>query len=176
MAHAAAAIIDADAATTNTTHSSIGQGHPTSLAARKLSANRLSIVDRLAARSVTGRSLHILVHQHYGYRLHLEWSGGGDCQNASRFMERQFDMSCQSQSFCTQLCHRGLDGLCTCIYESHNFHPHQRAPRCLREPLLLSQKLLAQPKLWIKAKQDLGGGPHCGCKITSSAITWMDVK
>jgi hypothetical protein len=39
-------------------------------------------VDRLAARSVTGQSLDIRVHQHIGYRVHFEWDGG-------RAMERR---------------------------------------------------------------------------------------
>ena len=74
-----------DAATT--THASIGQGNPSSLPCRRVSTNRLSIVDRLAARSLTGRGLQILVHQHYGYRLHLEWSDASGSRDSSRFME-----------------------------------------------------------------------------------------
>jgi len=62
---------------TTTTRANTGHGNPSSLPCRRISANRLSIVDRLAARSVTGRGLQILAHQHFGYRLHLEWSGNG---------------------------------------------------------------------------------------------------
>jgi hypothetical protein len=44
-----------------------GIGRPHSLPVRRISAHRPSIVDRLAARSVTGQSLDILIHQHIGY-------------------------------------------------------------------------------------------------------------
>jgi hypothetical protein len=39
-----------------------GVGRPHSLPIRKISTNRSSIVDRLAARSVTGQSLDIHIH------------------------------------------------------------------------------------------------------------------
>jgi hypothetical protein len=64
-----------------------GVGRHHSLLARKISAHRPSIVDRLAARSVTGQSLDIHVHQHVGYRVHFEWDKG------SKAMERHFHMN-----------------------------------------------------------------------------------
>jgi hypothetical protein len=48
-----------------------GMGTPHSLPIRRISTQRPSIVERLAARSVTGQSLQIHVHQHFSYRLHL---------------------------------------------------------------------------------------------------------
>jgi hypothetical protein len=63
-----------------------GVGRPHSLRARKISAHRPSIVDCLAARSVTGQSLDIRVHQHVGYRVHIDWDNG------SKAMERRFHM------------------------------------------------------------------------------------
>jgi len=53
-------------------------------------------------------------------------------------------MSGEAETFCTELCSRGLEGLCTCVYEEYNMSPHERAPRCLREPLIQSQKYLSQ--------------------------------
>ena len=131
-------------ATATTTHASTGRGNPSSLPCRGISANRLSIVDRLATRSVTGRGVQIFVHLHCGYRLHHEWSGGSGSRDSSRFMERRFYMSGEAETFCTELCSRGLEGLCTCVYEEYNMSPHERAPRCLREPLIQSQKYLSQ--------------------------------
>ena len=85
---------------------SIGQGNPSLLACRRVLKQRLSIVDRLAGRSVTGRGLQILVHQHHGRHLHLEWSGGSSSGRLwkwsggitgrlywSRFTKRQFVVS-----------------------------------------------------------------------------------
>ena len=106
------------AATTTFTHTSTGRGNPRSLLCRRVSANHLSIVDRLIARSVTGQGPQIPVHQHYGYRLHLEWRGSSS-RVSSRFMERRFLMACEAETFCTELCSYGLEGLCTCVYDGY---------------------------------------------------------
>jgi len=42
----------------------------------------------------------------------------------------------EAQSFCTELCDLGLEGLGTCVYEGYNISPHERAPTCRRAPLL----------------------------------------
>jgi hypothetical protein len=134
------------------THTSTGRGNPHSFLCRRVSANRLSIMDRLTARSVTGQGLQILVHQHYGYRLLLEWRGS--CSRvSSRFMERRFLMACEAERFYTELCSYGLEGLCTCVYEGYYMSTHVRAPRCLRKPLMQSQKYLLKPTWWLKALQ-----------------------
>jgi hypothetical protein len=75
-----------------------------SLSILKISAQRPSIMDRLAARSVTGQSLVIRVHQHIGYRVHFEWNGGNDAKDKYRVMERRFFMYSEAQTFCTELC------------------------------------------------------------------------
>jgi hypothetical protein len=155
------------AATTTFKHVSTCQGNPHSLLCRRVSANRLSILDRLTARSVTGQGLQILVHQHYAYRLHLEWRGRGS-RVSSRFMERRFLMSRETETFCTELCSYGLEGLCTCVYEGYYMSKLVRARRCLRKPLMLSQEYLLKPTWWLKAKQDTSDGTHCGCCILSS--------
>jgi len=67
-----------------------GMGKPHSKLIQKVSSQRPTIVDRLAARSVRAQSLRILVHQHFGYRIHFEWNGGSSDNVSSRFMERRF--------------------------------------------------------------------------------------
>jgi hypothetical protein len=116
-----------------------------------VSANRLSIVDRLTARSVTGQGVQILVHQHYGYRLHLAWKGSRS-RVSSRFVERRFLTAYDPETFCTELCRYGLEGLCVCVYKEYYMSIHVRA-RLLREPLIQSQKYLLKPKWWLKALQ-----------------------
>jgi len=150
-------------------------GNPYSLPCCRVSANRLSIEDRLTARSVTGQGLQILIHQHYGYRLHLDWRGSSSSRVPSRFMERRFLMSGAAETFCTELCCYGLEGLCTCVYEGCYMFTHVRAPRCLRKPLMQSQEYLLQPKWWLKAMQDTSDGTHCGCRISSSyMLEWRN--
>ena len=102
---------DADAAAAAPAHESLGQGNPSSLLCSTLSARRLSIVDRLAARSLTGRGLNIHVQQHFGYRLHLEWSGDPNNHRLARFMERRVHRWDRTKSFASQLCTLGIEGL-----------------------------------------------------------------
>ena len=156
-------------------HESWGQGNPSSLQSRTLSARRLSIVDRLAARSLTGRGLDIHVHQHFGLRLHLQWSGDPNNHRSERFMERRFHRWDQTTSFASQLCSRGIQGLCTCVYEAAYQPPHDKAPRCLQRPLYDSQKYILLPPCELKIMEDNAVFNMCGCKITSAPtqrLTW----
>ena len=154
---------------TTTTRANTGHGNPSSLPCRRISADLLSIVDRLAARSVTGQGLQILPHQYVGYRLHLEWSGNGSRnRDSSRFMERRFYFFTEAESFCTELCDHGIDGLCTCIYDGRNINPQERAPTCRRAPLYNSQKYLLLPKWQLSHMEDVAVETLCGCDITSS--------
>jgi len=156
-------------------HESLGQGNPSSLQSRTRSARRLSIVDRLAARSLTGRGLDIHVHQHFGYRLHLEWSGDPNNHRSHRFMERRFHRWDQTKSFASQLCSRGIEGLCTCVYDASYQPPRDKAPRCLRGPFYASQELVIMPTHELKILEDYAIFNMCGCKITSAPterLTW----
>jgi len=111
-----------------------GMGNPHSKLIHRVSSQRPSIVDRLAARSVTALSLQILVHQHFGYRVHLEWNGGNSSRVSSRFMERRFFMHYDAQTFCIELRRKGLEGLCSCMYGIyHTFIP--------KKPLAVSESL-----------------------------------
>jgi len=162
------------ATTTTFTHTRVQVGESHSLLCRRVSTNRLSIVDRLTTRLVTEHGLQILVHQHYVYLLHLEWKGGSS-RVSSKFMERRFLMSGEAHSFCTELCSHGLEGLCTCVSEGYYLFTHVRAPRCLREPLMQSQKYLLKQKLWLKALQDTSNVTRSGCRISSSyMLEWRD--
>jgi len=157
-----------DASAAAAAHESLGQGNHSSLQSRTLSARRLSIVDRLAARSLTGRGLHIHVHQHFGYRLHLEWSGDPNNTRSARFMERRFHRWDQTKSFSSQLCSLGIEGLCTCVYEASYQPPHAKAPRCRRGPFYASQKHLLLPKHELKSMEDYAVFNLCECNITST--------
>jgi len=147
----------------------VGQGNPSSPASRTLSARLLSIVDRLASRSLTGQGLRILVHQHFGYRLHLEWSDSSSRDASSRFMERRFESWNDAESFATEICSLGYEGLCTCMYLGHNWAPHAKAPKCYRAPFYSSQKYLLLPKSELKSLEDMAVHTLCSCNITSAS-------
>jgi hypothetical protein len=144
-----------------------GVGRSHSLPTRKISTHRPSIVDRLAARSVTGQSLNIHVHQHVGYRVHFEWDRG------TKAMERRFHMHSDAETFCEELCKFGLEGLCTCVYETYHSFTPENTPRCLHGPFYPSQKYLLEPKWWLKFMEESSVADLCGCKISSSkTIEW----
>jgi len=131
-----------------------GMGNPHSKLIQRVSSQSPSIVDRLAARSVTAHRLQILVHHHYGYRVHFEWNGGNSGNVSSRFMERLFFMYSDAQTFCIELCRKGLEGLCTFVYgDYHTFIP-EKAPRCLRETFYPSQKYFLKTKWWLKSLEE----------------------
>jgi len=147
-----------------------GAGQPQLIAeSHTISTHHLSIVDRLAARSLTGRCLQILVHQHFGYCLHLEWSGDPNNERSTKFMERRFHRWDATESFSSQLCSLGLKGLCTCAYEA-SYQPHNaKAPKCRRGPLYASRKHLLLPKWELKSMEDYAVFNLCECNITSTA-------
>jgi hypothetical protein len=116
-----------------------GLGRPHSLTIRKISAKRPSIVDRLAAQSVTGQSLDIRVHKHIGYRVHFEWDG-------SRIMERRFFSCSDAVTFCIELCIYGLEGLCSCVYGAYHSYIPGKAHYCRLRPSYPSHKYHKYPK------------------------------
>ena len=145
-----------------------GMGNPHSQLIQRVTSQRPSIVDRLAARSITARSLQIRVHQHFGYRIHFEWNGGSSGNVSSRFMERRFMMHSDTQTFCIQLCKKGLEGLCSCVYGNYHTGIPAKAPRCLRQPYYPTQKYLLKPKWWLKSLEDGEAENLCKCSISSS--------
>jgi len=147
-----------------------GIGNPHSKLIQRVSSQRPSIVDRLAARSVTALSLQLLAHQHFGYRIHLEWNGCSSSRVSSRFVERRFFMHFDAQTFCIELCSKGLEGLCACMYGDYNTFIPQKAPRCLREPFRPSQKYSLKPKWWLKSLEEIEEENLCECSIFSTAI------
>jgi hypothetical protein len=93
-----------------------GQAHSASCLLRTLSLRSPSIIHRLQVQSLTGQSLGIRVHQHYGYRLHATWNKlptKHQPHNYLRAIERRFPTYASMEPFCTGL--QTLEGLCTCI-------------------------------------------------------------
>jgi hypothetical protein len=70
-----------------------------------------SVVQRLALREVSGQSLNLSVHQHFGFRLHCEWTGAF----GNRSFERRFRTYEAVLEFCTRINTRTLEVVCTCI-------------------------------------------------------------
>jgi hypothetical protein len=128
--------------------------------------HRTSIVDRLAARSATGQSLDIRVHQHIGYRVHFEWDGG-------RATERRSFMYSDAQTFCIEHCKCGLEGVWSCNYrDCHSFIPAKNHSLSTGT-FLPTQKYCEIPKWWIKSLKEMSDVDFCECNVSSRAtLDW----
>jgi hypothetical protein len=95
---------------------SLGQGNSCSKSHHALNDFNLSIIKRLAYRSLCGQPLHIQIHQHFGYRIHLTWTRlGRERKEERRAIEGAFLMEEEAGNFCYQLVKGGLDGISACI-------------------------------------------------------------
>jgi len=89
-----------------------------------------NIVARLTSRSITGHTLHIQVHQHYGFEFHL-------VLRDDSCIRRICESATLARRVCSQL-ERGLVGLCSCVFDDRRELPFPgKVQSCLRAlPLL----------------------------------------
>jgi hypothetical protein len=93
------------------------QGALRSRASSRRMFSAVSFVQRLALREVSGQSLHLSVHQHFGFRMHSEWSG----TFGNRSIERLFRTYETVRTFCAFINTLTLEGVCTCITHRDEF-------------------------------------------------------
>ena len=74
------------------------------------SVSASDILTRLASRAITGHTLPIQVHQHYGLEFHLVLT------DDSPFIRRGCYTGKDALLICTQL-ERQLEGLCSCMFD-----------------------------------------------------------
>ena len=103
-----------------------------------------SIITRLAFRSLTGQSLHIEVHQHYGFSFHFNWQFIRDCVSYETCMEREYVKFRDVDECLDQLKRRLIEGLYSCIYGG------DEAELCFRTPPLQSDYDLTISISWAK--------------------------
>jgi hypothetical protein len=105
------------------------QGYSSSKSFRRISNyNNSSIVQKRISRSIAALPLHISVHQHYGYRVHLNWF----CtQDAERFIQRMFPWGIDC--FCEELTDGGARGLCECVCDVVPEFLEDNLEPCFRE-------------------------------------------
>jgi len=89
-----------------------------------------NIVASLNSRSITGHTLPVQVHQHYGFEFHLILRDGS-C------IHRICESATLARRVCSQL-ERGLVGLCSCVFDDRRELPFPgNVEPCLRAlPLL----------------------------------------
>ena len=74
-----------------------------------------NIIGCLISRSIAGHSLHIQVHQHYGFEFHL-------VLRDDSCIRRICEMATRARRVCSQL-ERGLVGLCSCVFDDRRELP-----------------------------------------------------
>jgi len=90
---------------------SLGMGYRHSETNRSLqSASASNILTRLASRAITGHTLPIQVHQHYGTEFHMVLTDDSACIRRCCLTARA------ALLICTQL-ERKLEGLCSCMFD-----------------------------------------------------------
>ena len=70
-----------------------------------------NIVRRLGHRALTGRGLGVIVHQHYGYRIHYELRG----EFGSRSFEQRYPGYQPCQQACADMVRGSPGDLCECM-------------------------------------------------------------
>ena len=131
-----------------------GLGNSSSRQCRSLSAISASIVTILASRALTGNCLHLSIHQHLGYSVHVTWGIGTDVtlryhSVAGTCFARRLDTDEHCDAFCKELKRNPIDGLCDCIgsmeYMLRLLRSLNRIHRCHIYPLP-SVETMSKPK------------------------------
>jgi hypothetical protein len=79
--------------------------------ARRMDAASSIVHQMLTQREHSGRNLGVLVHQHFGYRVHYTWEG----TFGSRSFERRFESYDSVSDFCSTVETGTPEGLCSCV-------------------------------------------------------------
>jgi len=89
---------------------SVGMGYRQSEMNRSLQTTSASnILTRLASRAITGHTLRIQMHEHYGLQFHLVLTDDSSCIRRSCYTGKD------TLLICAQL-ERQMEGLCSCMF------------------------------------------------------------
>ena len=153
-----------------------GLGKSSSRMCLSLSAINASIVTRLASRALTGKCLHLNIHQHLGFSVHVTWRISADVtmkyySATERCFARCFDTNDEYDAFCEELKQIPIDGLCDSMgymeYMLRLLQALNRIHRCHLYPLPTAETM-DKPK-WKRRALESDGLFRCPCPISSSA-------
>jgi hypothetical protein len=88
-----------------------GQGALYSRASLRGRSSASNFVQRQALREVSGQSMHLILHQHFGFRMHCEWNGAF----GTRIFESHFKGRRGVSAFCAAINAHTLEGVSSCI-------------------------------------------------------------
>jgi len=147
------------------TERSVGQGNLRS--PRTLSPAGSSIVQRLAKRSISGRGLNVRVHQHHGWRLHLEWTDGHESR---RCFQRYFTSLEAVDTFCAELMRGGAEGVCECIGDCPDLFQGKVNVCWLNRPVTPLPDI---SRYWIRQIQEWNEEERYKCLCPVSSTEWV---
>ena len=107
----------------------LGQGKPRARSGPRMTGGSSSILTRLASRSLTGQSLRIEIHQHYGFSFHLNWEFIRDGVALETCMEREYLVYRDVRRCLEQLKRRPIEGVHSCLYMAEE---DNEAEQCFR--------------------------------------------
>jgi hypothetical protein len=148
---------------------SCGQGYRFSRMSRRATANRSSMVTRLASRSITGHDVPIQVHQHRGFTLHIVWEFDRNGVPSKACVHRQFLFYDDVDKFCRELIQGWSQGLYSFVCDRPVQSLSENVEVCLRVTPIESDYNSNIPRWWDKSVQDCTcRAPEC-FKLSSSA-------
>ena len=160
-----------------------GQAHHSSRLNHILYANNRSVLTMLTSRSLSGQSLLIQIHHHFGFRLYLIWQCGREWNKKQKFLirrqkciDRKFLTDDDIENFCYELERNTLEGLSSCVCEL-GLVPFlkEKAHPCYRRPSFPSQlDEITTPRWYINLIQGHDNLLRCTCRVHESpmAIRW----
>jgi hypothetical protein len=158
-----------------------------------------SITHRLISRSLTGRSMNLQIHNHFGHKIHITWNAHSyplwaESENdetnkymttiaktSSICLERKDIFKRRILNIVDSLKSNPIPGVCSCVWGSRfpwKARTSRKFPRCENMALVYSTKWQVKPFEWeIKRWQDRGLGKYsCTCKILSSEYMYDEIR
>jgi hypothetical protein len=154
---------------------SFGQGNAFSRCELWLLHRHSSINHRVHARHLTGQDLHLHIHQHFGYRLHVTWSCNTKHLQRHRVdFEGRFLTFKGIQAFCSDLRTLPTLGTYLAVMWTDPFILYKAVPsyNTVYSPAQL--EAMNTPPGLIKHMQEYCKFSRCGCLVQSAEtfIPW----
>jgi len=141
----------------------------------KLNEDGTSIVKRSASRSLTGRGLHIHIHQHIGYRFHLVCDTTSSGKETSMCIESVFNVWWIFRFFET-LMSEAFEGVCDCACTNVSEWLKDKVESCQVAITTQSQKIRYCPRSCLRTLQETEKYKRfrCTCRVSSSHAVFLD--
>jgi hypothetical protein len=156
-----------------TFRTSLGQGHHRFRPANKLHNDSTpSVVRMLLSRTLTGRHTPIRVHQHFGQRLHIVWTGP---DNKKKYcMGHFFWFISELMNFCHQITRGGSVNIAFCVPCPHEIEGLKVYECRVHPPTNELLGVINADLAWRKCEQEARFVCYCGCNVAEHKfIVWV---